>query len=137
MPKVLIELDILKGWVDKLDRNQYENVAEEMFDEIKRIEYATKTAQEELDQLKRDREKAIDEAVNAEPPLHMKTVMLGNHYRFRSDVNFKKPHDELKLAEVIILSKGRTKVDIKVVEPGNRFFNKTFSKIDLSTLTSI
>lgn len=126
--KVEIELDTLRVWFRMLDMNETEEVTELIYDKIQELE--KKVKDEEYGRLK-ERETILSQV---EPSLTMKQVVIDGLYRFKKQNNFTPQYKPLSGAEVKIISKGRTKVSVLIIEPGNPFTGKQI-KTNLTDIT--
>lgn len=126
MPLVSVELSMLKDWLRRLDSDDVSSVSESMFDEIQRIELNLKTKNEELEQMKREREEQIEKIVIENRPLTFNEIQIGCRYRLADGVTFRnKVYEGLRNPEVEILSKGRTRISALILEPGYAATGKT------------
>lgn len=130
MTKVEIELDTLRGWFRKLEDGEAEEVTELIYDTIQELE--KKVKDEELGRAK-EREAILS---TIEPSLAMNQVAIDGVYRVKRNWNFKPDYVDLCGAQVVVTTKGRTKITVRVIEPNNKFNGRSF-KFDLPTITHI
>lgn len=130
MTKVEIELSTLRRWFNKLEMHEEEDVTEEIFDAIKAYEKEIQDG--EYNRVKQ--KEAVMAAV--EPSLLMNQIVINDNYRIKKQPNFKQSFMVLAGAEVQAVKKGRTKVTVLIVEPGNSYTGKTLTT-DITSLTNL